>query len=72
MNVVEKYKLKFQDNKKSVIRSFSKKELMDELMKREGVTSYICPKENEFEVKIYEGDGDGEWGYGRATILVVK
>ncbi len=54
------------------IKGFTKQELIGELVKREGVTSYTCPKENEYEVKILEADGDGEAGYGHATILVVK
>ncbi|MFA5715396.1 MAG: hypothetical protein WC998_06635 [Candidatus Paceibacterota bacterium] len=55
-----------------LIGGFAKQELVEELVKREGVTSYICPKQNEYEVKIFEADGDGEAGYGNATILVVK
>lgn len=57
---------------KQLLSTFSLQDLINEICKREGVTSYTCPKENEYEVKIFEADGDGEWGYGRATILVVK
>ena len=60
MNVVEKYKLKFQDNKKSVIRSFSKKELMDELMKRDEIKTIDVPNERMWFITVEDNRGSGE------------
>jgi len=74
MNVVEKYKLKFQYNKISVIRSFSKKELMDELMKRDEIKTIGVPNERMWFITVEDNRGSGEQveGCGKATILVVK